>query len=95
LTGNILAVYWVVHFQFEAQNGNGPGGLFAIETKNAARLQPQDLRGLRSFKEDYPQSEAYLLYRGKERLMKDGILCLPCEEFLLALYPGQLIGKNL
>lgn len=73
----------------------GPDGLFAIETKNTARLQPQDLRGLRSFKEDYPQSRAYLLYRGKERLMKDGILCVPCEEFLLALYPGQLIGKNL
>lgn len=73
----------------------GADGLFAIETKNTARLQPQDLRGLRSFKEDYPQSKAYLLYRGKERLMKDGILCIPCEEFLLALYPDQLIGKNL
>lgn len=73
----------------------GPDGLFAIETKNTARLQPQDLRGLRSFKEDYPQSKAYLLYRGKERLMKDGILCIPCEEFLLALCPDQLIGKDL
>jgi len=73
----------------------GPDGLFAIEAKNAARLQPQDLRGLRSFKEDYPQSKAYLLYRGKERLMKDGILCIPCEEFLVALSPDQLIGKNL
>ena len=73
----------------------GPDGLFAIEAKNTARLQPQDLRGLRSFKEDYPQSKAYLLYRGKERLMKDGILCIPCEEFLVALSPDQLIGKNL
>lgn len=73
----------------------GADGLFAIETKNTARLQPQDLRGLRSFKEDYPQSKAYLLYRGKERLMKDGILCIPCEEFLLALHPDQLIGKHL
>jgi predicted AAA+ superfamily ATPase len=73
----------------------GADGLFAIETKNTARLQPQDLRGLRSFKEDYPQSKAYLLYRGKERLMKNGILCIPCEEFLLALHPDHLIGKNL
>ncbi len=73
----------------------GADGLFAIETKNTARLQPQDLRGLRSFKEDYPQSKAYLLYRGKERLMKNGILCIPCEEFLLALHPDHLIDKNL
>lgn len=73
----------------------GPDGLFAIETKNTARLQPQDLRGLRSFKEDYPQSKAYLLYRGKERLMKNGILCIPCEEFLLALHPDHPIDKNL
>jgi len=73
----------------------GVEGLFAIEVKNAARVQPQDLRGLRAFKQDYPQSRAYLVYRGKERLMKDGILCLPCEEFLLALQPQRLIGENL
>ena len=73
----------------------GVEGLFAIEVKNAARVQPQDLRGLRAFKQDYPQSRAYLVYRGKERLMKDGILCLPCEEFLLALQPQRSIGEDL
>jgi predicted AAA+ superfamily ATPase len=69
----------------------GEEGLFAIEVKNAARIHPEDLRGLKSFGQDYPESKAYLLYRGKERLMKDGILCLPCEEFLKALRPGQWI----
>lgn len=73
----------------------GAEGLFAIEVKNAARIQPQDLRGLRAFKQDYPQSHAYFVYRGKERLMKEGILCLPCEEFLLSLQPRRLIGENL
>jgi uncharacterized protein len=73
----------------------GADGLFAIEAKNTARMQSQDLRGLRAFREDYPESRAYLLYRGKERLMKDGVLCLPCEEFLLALQPRQSIGANL
>ena len=33
----------------------GPGGLFAIEVKNSARIRPQDLRSLRAFKEDYPE----------------------------------------
>jgi hypothetical protein len=41
-------------------------------------------------KEDYPRSKAYLLYRGKERLMKDGIYCIPCDEFLQTLRPGEL-----
>jgi predicted AAA+ superfamily ATPase len=63
-------------------------GIYAIEVKNSARIQPQNLRGLRSFRQDYPESKAYLLYRGTERLLKDGILCLPCEEFLRFLKPG-------
>jgi len=67
----------------------GADGLFAIEVKNAARLYPKDLRSLQSFKQDYPESEAYLLYRGKERLVKGDVLCIPCEEFLLSLRPGQ------
>ncbi|MBI4712959.1 MAG: ATP-binding protein [Planctomycetes bacterium] len=62
---------------------------WAIEVKNTSRIRPEDLRGLNNFKSDYPQSSAYLLYRGKERLMKNGILCLPCEEFLLGLNPAE------
>ncbi len=73
----------------------GPEGIFAVEVKNGARIQPQDLRGLKAFKQDYPQSRAYLLYRGKERLMKDDILCLPAAEFLLSLRPSQSLGENL
>jgi predicted AAA+ superfamily ATPase len=67
----------------------GAQGIYALEVKNAARIQPQDLRGLRSFTQDYPEARAFLLYRGKERLVKDGILCLPCEEFLRSLRPGS------
>lgn len=60
---------------------------WAIEVKNTTRIRPEDLRSLNSFRSDYPESTAYLLYRGKERLMKNGILCMPCEEFLLKLTP--------
>ena len=69
----------------------GSEGLFAVEVKNAARIHPQDLRPLKAFKQDYPQSRAYLLYRGKERLLKDDIRCLPCAEFLVQLRPRQWI----
>ncbi len=68
----------------------GAKGIFAIEVKNSSRIQPQDIKSLRSFKEDYPESKAYLLYRGKERLMKNGVRCVPCDDFLRALRPGAL-----
>jgi predicted AAA+ superfamily ATPase len=67
----------------------GPVGIYALEVKNALRVQPEDLTGLKSFTHDYPQARACLLYRGKDRLVKDGVLCLPCEEFLTALRPGS------
>jgi uncharacterized protein len=61
----------------------------AIEVKNSANVSSKDLRGLKSFKEDYPEAETMLLYRGKERLKIDGVLCVPAGEFLLGLKPGQ------
>ncbi len=67
----------------------GEDVFWAIEVKNTSRIRPEDLRPLRSFKADYPESSAYFLYRGKERLRKEGIFCLPCEEFLLQLDPSK------
>lgn len=67
----------------------GEGGLHALEVKNAAQVRPEDLRGLKNFGEDFPESRRLLLYRGRERLLRDGILCVPCEEFLLQLKPSE------
>ncbi len=61
----------------------------AIEVKNTSRIRPQDLRGLRSFGEDYPEAGLTLLYRGKDRLLLDGVLCLPAQDFLKKLKPGD------
>ena len=69
----------------------GEDGLFAIEVKNAARIHPKDLSGLKSFQQDYPESKTYILYRGTDRLLKDDIVCLPCEEFLSGLRPGRWV----
>lgn len=61
-------------------------GLFqAIEVKNSATIHPQDLRSLLAFGQDYPQAERFLLYRGKEKLLRDKINIVPVEEFLLGL----------
>ncbi len=67
----------------------GASGFWAVEVKNTTRFRPHDLRALRAFREDYPEAEALLVYRGAERLRIDGIWCLPGEAFLRALRPTQ------
>ncbi len=67
----------------------GPDGIWGIEVKNSRDVRPADLRGLRSFKDEYPESEVLLLYRGKDRMLKGDILCMPCEEFLVHLHPER------
>ena len=67
----------------------GESGLFAIEVKSGAVLQPRDFRGLRAFTQDYPVATPVLLYRGARRIREHGVLCLPCAPFLRALDPEQ------
>ena len=57
----------------------------AIEVKNSSTIHPGDLRPLKSFGEDYPEAERIILYRGSEKLLRDGITIEPCEEFLRRL----------
>lgn len=68
----------------------GPREFVAIEVKNTARIQAHDLTPLKTFRQEYPPSRQLLLYRGKERESIDGIVCLPCEEFLRALQPSLI-----
>jgi predicted AAA+ superfamily ATPase len=83
--------YWQTRGQVEIDFVvYGEAAFCAVEVKNARRVRPEDLRGLAAFGQDYPKARRYLLYRGSERLDRDGILCVPCEEFLLNLRPGAL-----
>lgn len=63
----------------------------AMEVKNSQRVNRKDLRGLKTFKEDYPECSVALLYRGKERLFVGDVLCIPCDEFLRHLKPDGAI----
>jgi predicted AAA+ superfamily ATPase len=69
----------------------GESQFCALEVKNSAKVASRDLKGLKAFRDDYPESRVALLYRGKDRLMIDDILCLPCSDFLQALTPDQPI----
>lgn len=71
----------------------GDSQFSAFEVKNSRTVSRADVRGLRTLLADYPECRAALLYRGKERLSVDGILCLPCSDFLMSLVPlEQLPG---
>lgn len=67
----------------------GNDGFYAIEVKNSQSIRLQDLRGLRTFKQDYPESETFLIYRGNEIINRNGVLCVPAEHFLRQLTPAQ------
>jgi predicted AAA+ superfamily ATPase len=58
---------------------------WAIEVKNAAKIQPRDVAGLLAFKEDYPEATPVLVYRGREEIMFHGVRLVPAETFLLSL----------
>ena len=60
----------------------------AIEVKNSDRVRPADLRGLKAFRQDYPECKVLLLYRGADKLEVDGIPCWPVERFLRQLRPS-------
>jgi len=67
----------------------GSDGFWAMEVKHSARVRRSDLRSLRAFLEDYPQAEARFLYRGSERIVMDGILCVPVDEYLGDMIPNR------
>jgi predicted AAA+ superfamily ATPase len=72
----------------------GACGLWGIEVKNTERIRTEDLKPLKIYSQEYPESKLIFLYRGKQRMQIENILVVPCEEFLLQLYPGRL-SENL
>lgn len=71
----------------------GPEAFWAVEVKNARSVRREDVRSLASFREDYPECEPILVHRGGQRLLVDGIRCLPAHEFLLGVRPERGLGE--
>ena len=69
----------------------GESGFYALEVKNSRRFDTADLRGLKVFLKDYPEAQAALIHRGEERRRIAGIWCIPAQEFLHGIMPGQAI----
>lgn len=66
----------------------GPLGLWAIEVKNGKNISGDDLKSLKTFREDYPEAKCLFIYRNDWRMEVDGITCIPANEFLLGLKPN-------
>ncbi len=67
----------------------GQNTFAAIEVKNSRQVHSKGLKGLKAFTEDYPEAQPLLLYRGKETLKIDGIMCIPWQSFLENLRAGS------
>ncbi|MBN1413449.1 MAG: ATP-binding protein [Spirochaetales bacterium] len=67
----------------------GPSAFSAIEVKNSRKVSSRDLRSLKEFRRDYPEAGCVLVYRGKDRLLIDNILCVPAGEFLANIHPDN------
>jgi hypothetical protein len=78
-------IIWNYNFHNWTEYGKNKDLFWAIEVKNATRVQPKDLKALKTLGEDYPEAERFLLYRGREKLLRDGITIQPCQDFLLGL----------
>ncbi len=60
----------------------GAAGLVAIEVKHSAKVRPADLRGLQTFREEYPIARTLLLYLGDHREQHGAVDVWPAAEAL-------------
>lgn len=60
----------------------GEKGFKAVEVKRASRVRDEDFNGLNAFLQDYPMSDAFLLYGGHRKYSHGKIQVIPVAEFL-------------
>ena len=63
----------------------GSKKLLAIEVKHSKRATGKDLKGLKAFKQDYPEADLLLVYLGQENLKINDVQVIPAIDFLLKL----------
>jgi hypothetical protein len=63
----------------------------AIEVKNTTQIHAKMFNGLLAFEKDYHEAQICCLYRGNERIIIKGVLCIQVEEFLIGLRPQNTI----
>lgn len=59
--------------------------------KNGRIIHPQDLKGLKEFQKDYPEVTPVFIYRGENKVKKNGIVCIPAKEFFQTMNPNCML----
>lgn len=85
--------YWATHGGTEVDFVWWHGAkMAAIEVKSSKRFRPEYTKGLRALSENVPVAAAYVVYRGEDELLVDGVRVLPVEAFLKLLHAGEVLG---
>ncbi|MCK4517568.1 ATP-binding protein [Candidatus Babeliales bacterium] len=64
-------------------------GCWTINLKDTKIVKPEDIRSLVSYRKKYSGSKTIFIYSGRYPFLENGVLCLPCEEFLKGIVPNK------
>lgn len=82
--------FWRTKFGLEVDFVLGRGEV-AVEVKGASRVDPTELRPLKTFIGDHRPKKAFLVCNERAARVYDGIVVLPWREFLGRLWGGEVI----
>lgn len=75
--------YWRTQNQIEVDFiAYGQRGIYAFEIKRRNTIKPGDLKGLLTFKSDYPMAKCFILYGGNQSYTDHDIQIIPLTQFL-------------
>lgn len=63
----------------------GERGIKAFEVKSKNHIHSSDIKGVKTFLADYPESKGYIIYGGDKKMYRDNIEILPMEMALKTL----------
>ncbi len=85
--------YWRTSsgYEVDAIIGNG---LVAIEIKSSNEVNTRHLKGLKAFKEDFPEARSIVVSMDKNKRILNDVEIFPAVEFLKALWNNEIIFKS-
>jgi predicted AAA+ superfamily ATPase len=82
--------YWRTSSGYEVDVVVGPGRI-AIEIKSTEEVKSRHLKGLKAFKEDFPQARTIVVSLDKYARVMNEVDIFPAEQFLKALWNSEII----
>ena len=86
--------FWRTHTQVEVDfiiARDGGSAELAIEVKSKDSVSDRDFKGLQFFSEEFPKVRKIVVSLEAEKRIRNGIEIWPAEQFLIALWNGQIL----